>query len=47
MSNDEGSVEQHPLADQIAADKHLKSSNALKRGNWGLKFAKISPPGTV
>ena len=29
-SGDSGSVEQHPLADQIAADKYLESKKASR-----------------
>lgn len=30
---DSGSMEQHPLPDQIEADRYLKSQNALKNGS--------------
>ena len=30
-SNDAGSVEQHPIADQIAADRYLASKQAMSR----------------
>ena len=46
-SGDAGSVEQHSLADQIAADKHLSSKEAMKTKGLGIKLLKISPPGTV
>ena len=45
-SGDSGSVEQHALADQIAADKYLASRRASRSKGLGLKLVKISPPGT-
>ena len=44
-SGDSGSVEQHGLADQIAADKHLASKEAAAGTGLGIRRAKISPPG--
>ena len=46
-SGDAGSVEQHSLADQIAADKHIESKKASRSKGLGVKMAKISPGGTV
>jgi hypothetical protein len=46
-SGDSGSVEQHGLADQIAADKYLESKKASRAKGLGIKLAKISPGGTV
>jgi len=46
-SGDAGSVEQHSLADQIAADKYLESKKATRSRGLGIKLAKISPGGTV
>ncbi|HOL31320.1 MAG TPA: hypothetical protein PK052_05000 [Anaerohalosphaeraceae bacterium] len=46
-SGDAGSVEQHSLPDQIAADKHLQSRAAMKSKGLGIKLLKISPSGTV
>ena len=46
-SGDSGSVEQHPLADQIAADKYLESKKASRVKGLGIKLAKINPGGTV
>ena len=46
-SGDSGSVEQHSLADQIAADKYLESKKASRSQGLGVKLAKISPGGTV
>ena len=47
VSGDSGSVEQHSLPDQIAADKYLASKNAAKSRGLGIKFIKISAPGAV
>ena len=43
-SGDAGSVEQHKLTDQIAADKHLAGKNAVAKSHRGLRFNKIVPP---
>lgn len=45
-SNDTGSMEQHPLPDQIAADRYTKSTQANQRG-LPLRYVKFVPPGTV
>ena len=47
-SGDAGSVEQHPLGDQIAADKYLAGKEAVSK-NPAKAFTrvKIVPPGTV
>jgi hypothetical protein len=46
-SGDSGSVEQHKLSDQIAADKYLESKKASRAKGLGIKLAKIAPGGTV
>ena len=46
-SGDSGSVEQHSLADQIAADKYLESKQASRSKGLGVKLVKLSPGGTV
>jgi len=46
-SGDSGSVEQHALAEQIAADKYLASKQASRSKGLGIKLAKISPGGTA
>lgn len=46
-SGDAGSVEQHELTDQIAADKYLESKRASRAKGLGVKLAKIAPGGTV
>lgn len=45
-AGDAGSVEQHSLPDQIAADKYLKSQSAGGIG-LGVRLLKISPPGAA
>ena len=44
-AGDAGSVEQHKLADQIAADRYLASKEAAKSKRRGLVFNKFVPPG--
>jgi len=46
-SGDSGSVEQHSLPDQIAADKYLESKKASRAKGLGIKIAKISPGGSA
>jgi hypothetical protein len=43
-SGDAGSMEQHPLPDQIAADRYLASKKAMKSGR-GVRLTKLVPPG--
>ena len=45
-SDDSGSMEQHPLPDQIAADRYLASKAASRKKGLGIKLSKLSPPGT-
>jgi hypothetical protein len=47
VQGDAGSVEQHPLPDQIAADKYLASKAATKTRKRGLLFNQFIPPGTI
>jgi hypothetical protein len=44
-AGDAGSVEQHKLTDQIAADRYLASKEAAKSKRRGLVFNKLVPPG--
>ena len=46
-SGDAGSVEQHSLTDQIAADKYLQSKQAVATKGLGIKLLQISPGGTT
>ncbi|MBN2377051.1 MAG: hypothetical protein JXD22_11660 [Sedimentisphaerales bacterium] len=47
VSGDQGSVSQHSLSEQIAADKHLASKAAARAGRIGLRLHRMKPPGTV
>ena len=48
VSTDGVNVEQHSLADQIAADKYLAAKDAAARNPAkGFTRVKIVPPGTV
>jgi hypothetical protein len=38
-------VEQHSIADQIAADRYLNSKQAVKKASSGLKISKMSASG--
>lgn len=46
-AGDAGSVEQHPLPDQIEADRYLASKEAAKEKQRGLRFNKLAPPGVT
>lgn len=46
-SSEVGSVEQHSLTDQIAADRYLNSKAAARSRRSGLKLTKFVPPGTT
>jgi hypothetical protein len=46
-TGDSGSVEQHSLPDQIAADRYLASKRAMKTRNKGLILTKLVPPGAA
>lgn len=45
-SVDSVNVEQHALADQIEADRYLKSREAMRSKRLGLRFTRIVPPGS-
>jgi hypothetical protein len=45
VTGDAGSVEQHKLTEQIAADKHLASKEAVATPKRGLRFNSLVPPG--
>jgi hypothetical protein len=47
VTGDAGSVEQHPLKDQIEAEKFLASKEATRRPGLGIRLTKIVPDGTV
>ena len=44
-SNETTSVEQHPLPEQIAADKYLKNMNAGAGTRVGIRIGKFTTPG--
>ena len=46
-SVDGQSVDQHGLADQIAADRYLASKRATRKAGLGVKTTKLIPPGAV
>ena len=45
-AGDSGSMEQHKLSEQIAADRYLASKQAAKSTRLGLRITKIVPPGS-
>ena len=47
VSGDAGSVEQHSLADQIAAERFLQSKKASRKPGLGIRLIKLSPDGTT
>ena len=46
-SGDSGSVEQHSLNDQIAADRYLASKKAARSRGLGIRLTKLLPPGSA
>lgn len=40
-------VEQHPLPDQIEADRYLRSRTAVQNGGLGIYHKRLVPPGTA
>lgn len=44
---DSGGMKQHPIPDQIEADRYLASKQAVKSKSRGVRFTKIAPPGTA
>ncbi|GAB6184520.1 hypothetical protein [Thermopirellula anaerolimosa] len=45
VAGDAGTVEQHPLSEQIEADKYLSAKEAVQKKQRGLRFNKLVPPG--
>jgi hypothetical protein len=45
--NDMGSMRQHPLQDQIAADRYRKSVAQAKSTSRGFLLTQLRPPGAV
>jgi hypothetical protein len=44
---DTGSLENHSLTEQIAADRYLAAKKAVAGPGKGLRISKLVPPGTV
>jgi hypothetical protein len=44
---DSGSMEQHSLSDQIAADRYLNSKKAAGDKGLGVKVSRMIPPGAA
>jgi hypothetical protein len=44
-SGDSGSMEQHSLPDEIAADRYLASKGATRSKGLGIRKSKLVPPG--
>ncbi len=44
---DSGSMEQHSLSDQIAADRYLNSKKAAGGKGLGVKVSRMIPPGAA
>jgi len=47
VRGDEGEVEQHPLRDQIEADRYRKAKTGVETPTRGLRFMKSKPPGSA
>jgi hypothetical protein len=47
VQGDAGSVEQHSLSDQIAADRYLASKQAVRSKSKGIQISKLIPPGAA
>jgi hypothetical protein len=39
-------VTQHSIQDQIAADRHLAESTGAAKAHRGLRFTRLTPPGS-
>jgi len=44
---DAGSIEQHSLTDQIAADRYLAAKRAVRARGRGIVISKLVPPGAA
>ena len=44
---DAGSIEQHSLPDQIAADRYLAAKQAMRARGKGIVISKLIPPGAA
>jgi len=46
-SGDSGSMQQHSIPDQIAADRYLASKKASQSKGLGIRLTKVVPPGAA
>jgi hypothetical protein len=46
-SGDSGSMQQHSIPDQIAADRYLASKEAARSKGLGVRLTKVVPPGAA
>jgi hypothetical protein len=46
-SGDSGSMQQHSIPDQIAADRYLESKKAAQAKGLGIRLTKVVPPGAA
>jgi hypothetical protein len=46
-SGDSGSMQQHSIPDQIAADRYLASKKAARSKGLGVRLTKVVPPGAA
>jgi hypothetical protein len=46
-SGDSGSMQQHSIPDQIAADRYLESKKAAQAKGLGGRLTKVVPPGAA
>lgn len=44
---DSSGMKQHPIPDQIEADRYLASKQAIKSKSRGVRLTKIAPPGAA
>lgn len=44
---DQTRAEQHPLPDQIEADRYLAAKNATRKSGLGILLGRFKPPGAV
>ena len=47
VQGDAGTVIQHSLPDQIAADRYLAAKRAMRARNKGIVISKLVPPGAA
>jgi len=44
LQGDEGTIEQHPITDQIAAAQHLAGKTAARKPHRGLRITQVVKP---